>query len=108
MSPTVSWCVRPDITDWERKINMEHRYRLRLSQAPQPFRPLLNAFSYCQIIFTKRGDNTHINYHFTALAGSYLCEDLQDKGLGDISGQIPHIPAIKERDEGVKSLSNRK
>lgn len=32
-----------------------------------------------------------IDYHFTALAGAYLCEDLQDEGLGDIPGQIPHI-----------------
>lgn len=35
--------------------------------------------------------SSRINYHFTALAGSYLCEDLQNKGLGDIPGQIPHI-----------------
>lgn len=32
-----------------------------------------------------------INYHFTTLAGSYLCEDLHNEGLGDIPGQIPHI-----------------
>lgn len=53
-----------------------------------------------------REDNTHINYHFTALAGSYLCEDLQNEGLGDIPRQIPHIPANKDR--GIESLSNRK
>lgn len=41
------------------------------------------------------GETTHIDYHFTALAGSNLCEDLQDEGLGDIPGQIPHIPADK-------------
>lgn len=35
--------------------------------------------------------SSRINYHFTALAGSYLCEDLQNEGLGDIPGQIPHI-----------------
>lgn len=46
------------------------------------------------------GVNTHINYHFTALAGSYLCEDLQNEGFCDIPGQIPHIPADKERDGG--------
>lgn len=44
-------------------------------------------------------DNTHVYYHFTTLARSYLCEDLQNKGLGDIPGQIPHIPTNKERDE---------
>lgn len=66
---------------------------------------MLNAYS--EIAYT-REDDTHINYHFTALAGSYLCEDLQNKGLGDIPGQIPHIPANKERDGEIESLSNRK
>lgn len=44
-----------------------------------------------------RDNSTHIDYHFTALAGAYLCEDLQNEGLGDIPGQIPHIPAKGER-----------
>lgn len=35
--------------------------------------------------------SSRINYHFTAFAGSYLCEELQNEGLGDIPGQIPHI-----------------
>lgn len=50
---------------------------------------------------------TYINYHFTALARSYLCEDLQDEGLGDIPGQVPHIPAKRSTDGGLESLSNR-
>lgn len=50
----------------------------------------------CRHIFSG-ARNTHINYHFTTLAGSYLCEDLQNEGLGDIPGQIPHIPAQGER-----------
>lgn len=44
-----------------------------------------------------RDNSTHIDYHFTALAGAYLCEDLQNEGLGDIPGQIPHIPAKGKR-----------
>lgn len=43
-------------------------------------------------------DNTHINYHFTALAGSNLCENLQNEGLSDIPGQVPHIPADKGKE----------
>lgn len=35
--------------------------------------------------------SSRIDYHFTALAGSYLCEDLQNEGLCYIPGQIPHI-----------------
>lgn len=42
--------------------------------------------------------DTYINYHFTALAGSYLCKDLQNEGLGYIPGQVPHIPANRSRD----------
>lgn len=34
---------------------------------------------------------TYIYYHFTALAGSNLAEQLQDEGLCHIPGQIPNI-----------------
>lgn len=51
-----------------------------------------------QTINTRRID-THINYHFTALARSYLCKDLQNERFGYIPGQVPHIPTSKNRDD---------
>lgn len=96
--PTVVWSVRSDKTDWESKINIKYIYgEWDFDKTTLWPWLLLNAISYNQIINTRSGD-THIYYHFTALAGSYLCEDLQNKGLGDVPGQIPHIPTNKERD----------
>lgn len=46
-------------------------------------------------IFHRRNiikDNTYIKNHFTAFAGSYLLEELQNEGLCHIPGQISHIP----------------
>lgn len=37
--------------------------------------------------------NTYIDNHLAALAGSDLCEQLQDEGFGHVPGQVPHIPA---------------
>lgn len=37
--------------------------------------------------------NTYVDNHLAALAGSDLCEQLQDEGLGHVPGQVPHIPA---------------
>lgn len=49
-------------------------------------------------LISHTGRNTHIHYHFTAFAGSYLCEDLQDERLSDIPGQVPDIPEHREAD----------
>lgn len=70
--------------DWD--LNQQEHHLRGSCWMPYPF---LSNIKYSD-------NNTHVYYHFTALAGSYLCEDLQNKGLGDIPGQIPHIPGKKQ------------
>ena len=47
---------------------------------------------------------TYIYYHFTALAGSKLAEQLQDEGLCHVPGQIPHIPSFKKMGRRMTAL----